>query len=132
MCSVSVQRGVTDDEDDKTSASFLYRLCERRGQLVFNAATPDDKEEFVGSNKYQRLAREHTPDDPLEAQRLVSAGYRLARMSNNRDGKEAGPLRLYPGGFARERLGTLRIKTRLLANPSARESENYLPTARGF
>ena len=36
---------------------------------------PDDKEEdFSEGNdtKYQRLAREHSPDDPLEAQRLVS------------------------------------------------------------
>jgi len=119
MCSVSVQRGVTDDEDDKTNASF-YIVCANVGDSsCLMLPHPDDKEEFVeGSNKYQRLAREHTPDDPLEAQRLVSAGYRLARMSNNRNGKEAGPLRLYPGGVAVSRaIGNFARKDAIISEP---------------
>ena len=40
----------------------------------------------------------HSPDDPLEAKRLTDAGARLGRM--RREGKEVGPMRSYPGGYA--------------------------------
>ena len=48
--------------------------------------------------EFKRLTREHNPDDPLEAKRLTDAGSRLGRMRVR--GKEVGPLRTYPGGFA--------------------------------
>ena len=44
------------------------------------------------------LTRCHSPDDPLEAKRLTDAGARLGRM--RREGKEVGPMRSYPGGYA--------------------------------
>ena len=68
MCSVLVQRGVTDDEEDVKSASF-YIVCANVGDSsCLMLPHPDDKEEdFSEGNdtKYQRLAREHSPDDPL-------------------------------------------------------------------
>ena len=93
MCSVLVQRGVTDDEEDVKSASFYIVWANVGDSSCLMLPHPDDKEEDFSEGddiKYQRLAREHSPDDPLEAQRLVSAGYRLARMSNNRSGKRRG------------------------------------------
>ena len=121
MCSVLVQRGVTDDEEDVKSASF-YIVCANVGDSsCLMLPHPDDKEEDFSEGddtKYQRLAREHSPDDPLEAQRLVSAGYRLARMSNNRSGKEAGPLRMYPGGIAVSRaIGNFMRKDAIISEP---------------
>jgi len=119
MCSILIQRGVTDDEDDAKNASF-YIVCANVGDSSsLMLPHPDDKDEFAeGDGKYQRLAREHSPDDPLEAQRLVSAGYRLARMSNNRSGKEAGPLRMYPGGYAVSRaIGNFMRKDAIISEP---------------
>ena len=119
MCSILIQRGVTDDEDDAKNASF-YIVCANVGDSSsLMLPHPDDKDEFAeGDGKYQRLAREHSPDDPLEAQRLVSAGYRLARMSNNRSGKAAGPLRMYPGGYAVSRaIGNFMRKDAIISEP---------------
>jgi hypothetical protein len=47
---------------------------------------------------FTRLTRDHNPEDPLEAKRLTDAGARLGRMRVN--GKELGPMRIYPGGLA--------------------------------
>ena len=119
MCSILIQRGITDDENDAKNASF-YIVCANVGDSSsLMLPHPDDKDEFAeGDGKYQRLAREHSPDDPLEAQRLVSAGYRLARMSNNRSGKEAGPLRMYPGGYAVSRaIGNFMRKDAIISEP---------------
>ena len=119
MCSILIQRGITDDEGDAKNASF-YIVCANVGDSSsLMLPHPDDKDEFAeGDGKYQRLAREHSPDDPLEAQRLVSAGYRLARMSNNRSGKEAGPLRMYPGGYAVSRaIGNFMRKDAIISEP---------------
>ena len=55
--------------------------------------TPEDREQHA------RLNREHNPDDPLEARRLISAECRLARL-RTREGDEVGPLRVFPGGYA--------------------------------
>ena len=55
--------------------------------------TPEDREQHV------RLNREHNPDDPFEARRLISAECRLARL-RTREGDEVGPLRVFPGGYA--------------------------------
>jgi serine/threonine protein kinase/serine/threonine protein phosphatase PrpC len=114
LCSVVVQRGVNDDDDDDSSCSF-YIVCANVGDSSC-LMLPHPNEENHNDVRYQRLAREHTPDDPLEAQRLVSAGFRLARMSKN--GKEAGPLRMYPGGFAVSRaIGNFSRKDAIISEP---------------
>jgi len=63
MCSVLVQRGVTDDEEDVKSASF-YIVCANVGDSsCLMLPHPDDKEEDFSEGddtKYQRLAREHS------------------------------------------------------------------------
>ena len=57
---------------------------------------------------FNRLTREHNPDDPLEAKRLTDAGARLDRARDGREvtrlgGEEEGPMRVYPGGLATSR-----------------------------
>jgi calcium/calmodulin-dependent protein kinase I len=52
----------------------------------------------LNAREFKRLTREHNPDDPLEAKRLTDADARLGRMRQG--GKEVGPMRSYPGGFA--------------------------------
>ena len=51
---------------------------------------------------FRRLTRDHNPDDPFEARRLVDAGARLGEAPGRR---EVGPMRTYPGagGVARHR-----------------------------
>ena len=63
-----------------------------RRSIDEDAATAPDMPEF------RRLTRDHNPDDPFEARRLVDAGARLARMRQG--GQEVGPMRSYPGGLA--------------------------------
>ena len=59
----------------------------------FEGIEPDQRTMHV------RLSREHNPDDPFEARRLVSSECRLARLRGQR-GEEVGPLRVFPGGYA--------------------------------
>ena len=65
---------------------------------------------------FQRLTREHNPDDPLEAKRLVSLGARLGRMRQG--GREVGPMRCYPGGLAVSRaIGDMGSKPAVTCDP---------------
>ena len=66
--------------------------AEIRRSIDEDAATAPDMPEF------RRLTRDHNPDDPFEARRLVDAGARLGRMRQG--GQEIGPMRVYPGGLA--------------------------------
>ena len=59
----------------------------------FDSISADDRSLHV------RLSREHNPDDPFEARRLISSECRLARLRGD-NGQELGPLRVYPGGYA--------------------------------
>ncbi len=69
------ERGRLAAEDDDDAPSAVYRMPRTKW-----------------------LTRCHSPDDPLEAKRLTDAGARLGRM--RREGKEVGPMRSYPGGYA--------------------------------
>ena len=66
--------------------------AEIRKSIDEDAATAPDMPDF------RRLTRDHNPDDPFEARRLVDAGARLGRMRQG--GEEVGPMRTYPGGLA--------------------------------
>ena len=66
--------------------------AEMRRSIDEDAATAPDMPDF------RRLTRDHNPDDPFEARRLVDAGARLGRMRQG--GEEVGPMRTYPGGLA--------------------------------
>lgn len=66
--------------------------AEIRQSIDEDAATAPDMPDF------RRLTRDHNPDDPFEARRLVDAGARLGRMRQG--GEEVGPMRTYPGGLA--------------------------------
>ena len=63
-----------------------------RRSIDEHAATAPDMPDF------RRLTRDHNPDDPFEARRLVDAGARLGRMRQG--GEEVGPMRTFPGGLA--------------------------------
>ena len=65
--------------------------AEIRKSIDEDAATAPDMPDF------RRLTRDHNPDDPFEARRLVDAGARLGRMRQG--GEEVGPMRTYPGGW---------------------------------
>ena len=66
--------------------------AEIRKSIDEDAATAPDMPDF------RRLTRDHNPDDPFEARRLVDAGARLGRMRQG--GEEVGPMRTFPGGLA--------------------------------
>jgi len=99
VTSASIQRGSDTKEGDATFY-IVCASCGDSGALLLphpNEHDPDDRE--VNLRAHKRLTREHNADDPLEAVRLVQAGCRLGRMQRA-DGREIGPLRAYPGGFA--------------------------------
>ena len=70
----------------------LRLSADLRRSIDEDAATAPDMPDF------RRLTRDHNPDDPFEARRLVDAGARLGRMRQG--GEEVGPMRTFPGGLA--------------------------------
>ena len=66
--------------------------AEIRKSIDEDAATAPDMPDF------RRLTRDHNPDDPFEARRLVDAGARLGRMRQG--GEERGPHAHVPRGLA--------------------------------
>ena len=86
--------------------------AEIRKSIDEDAATAPDMPDF------RRLTRDHNPDDPFEARRLVDAGARLGRMRQG--GEEVGPMRTYPGGLAVSRaIGDLNAPA-VICRPGAR------------
>jgi len=97
---VALQRAALDRRERDSFAVDL--VCANVGDsgalmLPHPSEFEDMRPEDLG--QHIRLNREHNPDDPFEARRLISAECRLARL-RTRDGDEVGPLRVFPGGYA--------------------------------
>jgi calcium/calmodulin-dependent protein kinase I len=96
---ISCLQRVEDDKDGAPAYEILTANVGDSGALLLPCA-----EDFGGAvasrrDAHLRLTRDHGPDDPFEARRLLAAECRLARLRGP-GGAEVGPLRVFPGGYA--------------------------------
>lgn len=96
---ISCLQRVEDDKDGAPAYEILTANVGDSGALLLPCA--EDFGGAVASRKdaHLRLTRDHGPDDPFEARRLLAAECRLARLRGP-GGAEVGPLRVFPGGYA--------------------------------
>jgi len=96
---ISCLQRVEDDKDGAPAYEIMTANVGDSGALLLPCAKDFDGPGANEKGAHLRLTRDHGPDDPFEARRLLAAECRLARLRGP-GGAEVGPLRVFPGGYA--------------------------------